>query len=603
MKLLKFSIFILALLTASALFIPHQVLGAPNATVTNCSNDTDLRIQLTSLQAAGGGTLNFNCGTTTIVLTNILPDIEKTTVIDGGDKIILSGNDTVPILHIRTDVAATLKNIVLEKGFSANVSGGAVLNEGFLTLDNADILDSHTSHDGGAIANFNRLEIKNSTLSNNSATNGGAVYSGEGLSSNPELKISASKFLDNSAAQDMSGGAILARTRIQVTTSEFVRNKAGLGGAIAFRFISGSAELSSIFLSENQAIGDEPQSRGGAFYIEDSTISVQNSRLESNEGQEGAGIYVHTNGKLTVTQTTFHNNLGGIGGGLLNRGNATLTNVALDKNAAIGGGGAIANESSLSVTNATFSGNEGLLAGGLMNVTGEASLTNVTFAENRSALASGGAISNEGATTLLTLKNVIVGKSVQSTNCLFVQPPFVSEFNLSSDNSCNFGAGRDNLDVKLAALTNNGGSTRTHLPLPGSPAIDSGDNSVCPDQDQRGVTRPQGAKCDVGAVEVGGTPPCTTKPDKPVLKKPAHNKPIAKTTAKLKWNNANCAEKFKVIIRLDSPRGASFQQKGKLTSPEFVTKSLVKGKTYYWRVVAINPRGKSKSDWRTFMAK
>jgi predicted outer membrane repeat protein len=238
-----------------------------------------------------------------------------------------------------------------------------------------------------------------------------------------------------------------------------------------------------------------------------------------------------------------------------------------------------------------------------MNITGEASLTNVTFAENLSGLASGGAISNEGATTLLILKNVIVGNSVQSTNCAFTQPPLVSEFNLSSDNSCTFGGGRDNVDLKLGALANNGGSTQTHLPLAGSPAIDGGDNSNCPSHDQRGVVRPQGSKCDVGAAEVGGTPPCTTKPDKPVLKKPAHNKPISKPTAKLKWQNANCAEKYKVIIRLGAPGGATFQQKGKLASTQFVTKTLVKGKTYFWRAVAMNEHGKSKSDWRTFTSK
>ena len=47
----------------------------------------------------------------------------------------------------------------------------------------------------------------------------------------------------------------------------------------------------------------------------------------------------------------------------------------------------------------------------------------------------------------------------------------------------------------------NGGATATHALLEGSPAIDAADPDVCPTADQRGVPRPQGPACDVGAVE------------------------------------------------------------------------------------------------------
>ena len=39
-----------------------------------------------------------------------------------------------------------------------------------------------------------------------------------------------------------------------------------------------------------------------------------------------------------------------------------------------------------------------------------------------------------------------------------------------------------------------------HL-MPSSPAIDAGDDSTCPPTDQRGVPRPIGAHCDIGAFE------------------------------------------------------------------------------------------------------
>ncbi len=39
--------------------------------------------------------------------------------------------------------------------------------------------------------------------------------------------------------------------------------------------------------------------------------------------------------------------------------------------------------------------------------------------------------------------------------------------------------------------------------LPGSPAIDAGNDANCPLTDQRGANRPIGAHCDIGAYEAG----------------------------------------------------------------------------------------------------
>lgn len=50
-------------------------------------------------------------------------------------------------------------------------------------------------------------------------------------------------------------------------------------------------------------------------------------------------------------------------------------------------------------------------------------------------------------------------------------------------------------------LADNGGPTQTHALVNDSPAIDAADDTVCPTTDQRGVSRPQGAFCDIGAFE------------------------------------------------------------------------------------------------------
>jgi len=74
-------------------------------------------------------------------------------------------------------------------------------------------------------------------------------------------------------------------------------------------------------------------------------------------------------------------------------------------------------------------------------------------------------------------------------------------FNLGTDLGGNLDA-----DPKLGPLQDDGGTTETMLPGAGSSAIDHGDAATCSDApvsgvDQRGVTRPQGAECDIGAVE------------------------------------------------------------------------------------------------------
>jgi hypothetical protein len=86
--------------------------------------------------------------------------------------------------------------------------------------------------------------------------------------------------------------------------------------------------------------------------------------------------------------------------------------------------------------------------------------------------------------------------------------------NIDSGTTCGFGASGDqsNTDAKLSPLQNNGGLTATDALLAGSPAIDAAGNCPPPTTDQRGVTRPQGAACDIGAFElaaplVPGAPP------------------------------------------------------------------------------------------------
>ena len=82
------------------------------------------------------------------------------------------------------------------------------------------------------------------------------------------------------------------------------------------------------------------------------------------------------------------------------------------------------------------------------------------------------------------------------------------QFNLSDDGTCRLGSGRENVNALLGPLQDNGGLTPTHMPQPGSPAIDNGTSSDAPFRDQRSYFR-AGAAPDVGAVEFDGIFPST----------------------------------------------------------------------------------------------
>ena len=81
----------------------------------------------------------------------------------------------------------------------------------------------------------------------------------------------------------------------------------------------------------------------------------------------------------------------------------------------------------------------------------------------------------------------------------------------SPGNTCGFDPdGTDLVDVPdpmLGPLQDNGGPTETHALLPGSPALDQIPAVDCEvTEDQRGVARPQGPACDVGAFELEVAP-------------------------------------------------------------------------------------------------
>jgi hypothetical protein len=235
-------------------------------------------------------------------------------------------------------------------------------------------------------------------------------------------------------------------------------------------------------------------------------------------GLDGGGIL--NNGTLTVNNATVSGNMaddvfaGVGGGGISNNGTLTLTNSTVSNNLESGGsGGGILNQGTLTLTNATISGNEALcpgywdVGGGIYNPFGTLSLTNSTVSNNY-AVDAGGGIAN-GFGTLYTRNTII---AYNASDLTFGGPDLWGNLGSQGHNligNTQGGSGFDSTDLlnvnpHLAPLQDNGGPTPTMALLPGSPAIDAGDNTNASDWDQRGPGFPRivAGTIDIGAFEV-----------------------------------------------------------------------------------------------------
>ena len=227
--------------------------------------------------------------------------------------------------------------------------------------------------------------------------------------------------------------------------------------------------------------------------------------LPGGNGGDGAGIW--NSSTLHVTSSTISGNTTGTGGpggcgystggqagnsgngaGVWNRGSLTVTNSTLSGNATGPGG---YNDC------ATPGGGPGLpgVGGGLLAAGGTAAVTYATIVANSDGLTE--------MTGAVALTGTIVANSTNA-NCAGSIGESVG-YNLDSGASCAFSQPTDltTTNPQLGSLADNGGPTRTMALLSGSPAIDHGGSSAngCPATDQRGIVRPQGAACDIGAYE------------------------------------------------------------------------------------------------------
>ena len=305
--------------------------------------------------------------------------------------------------------------------------------------------------------------------------------SGTGAFHFKRLVIRGGRALDET---NRAGGGILTSNTdasLVLTRVTLRENVAGDGGGL---FSYGPTVVTGSLISGNSSSGIDAID----------TLTVRNSTIRGNRA---GGI--HTSGPGEVIRSTIGNN-GGAGIEAKYAESWTISDSTIWGNREDGVQWGDDEGDSLTFANSTISDNGG---SGVRALSAPAvTIDSSTIVGNRRGLVSG---VGESAPSSISYRNSVIAEN--GVDCTSGVGVLVSQgFNLDSDRSCNLTTtDATAADPKLGPLAENGGPTRTHALLAGSPAIDSG--AVCPAKDQRGVARPRDgdrngdAACDRGSFE------------------------------------------------------------------------------------------------------
>lgn len=382
------------------------------------------------------------------------------------------------------------------RGLGFTVPGGyrhSVLLDQVRLICPSEVTVSNTADDGaGSLRKALNTVCVGGTISFSDA------LAGETITLNSPLTLGKDVTMDGSAAPGvtLSGDNAVRVFEVNAGTTATVKhlnvtNGYGwqLGGGI---INNGDLTLDHVNVTNNTMAtdaGDYWQGGGGIYSGDGASLTLIDSSVSNNHAAwSGGGVYSFFNTKTTIVRSTISGNISNdVGGGIRSLGDFTITDSTISGNTATGwhGGAIFQTDGDITISGSTIANNIapdyapstlfiGQFGGGFVP---SLTLTNTIITGNQwyacEKFASG------------TVGNVISGGH-----------------NIVQDDSCNPAASDQvTTDAKLGPLADNGGPTLTHALLTGSPALDAGDDAACSAADQRGVTRPQGAHCDIGSYE------------------------------------------------------------------------------------------------------
>jgi hypothetical protein len=272
------------------------------------------------------------------------------------------------------------------------------------------------------------------------------------------------------------------------------------------------------------------------------------ARVTTLNGQGKTGIFELNSpaAGVTIDGMTLTGGSAADGGAIYSTVPLTLEGDAVTGNTASSEGGGVYDAALLTLTRSLIAGNSAPHGDGggielAVPTSGTLStISDSTVAEN-SALGTGGGIdeSNSSEYTLELLGDTVVGNTLSesgsqggnfrawSNTTIEFRNTYFAGGQATSGGNCYYGGGahvislghnaqdvedsecefkeasgdHNNVAALLGPLQDNGGPTDTLLPATNSPLLNAGDSEHCSLTDQRGVPRPQGGGCDIGAVE------------------------------------------------------------------------------------------------------
>jgi CSLREA domain-containing protein len=418
------------------------------------------------------------------------------------------------------------------------------------------------SHKGYAVIVLLALLGSGCTLQVDSTADAPDVNPGDGACARAAPPLGKDQGLCTLRAAVMEANATIAAERIEIPAGTYVLDlpsNQGGGPLVIDRSVAirGAGVGSTIIdAAANQYDGGEGCPNSGAerriFTINDGNVSIRYATLRGGFAQHGGGLR-QNGGELEITDAAIQRNVAFTGGGgaYLSGGVARIRRTSIIENCAtgaFGGGlrtspdaqvwvydsliannrsnraGGVYNLGALNLRSTTISGNvaDSPSAGtGGLSQNGFAVLNNVTMTNNvgrgtdpNSFL--GGGIATFSSSLSVVKNSIIAGNDGQGgPNDCSGALTFDSRNNLIGDsNGCDISGFLFtyilDVDAQIAPLALNGGPTRTHSLLTGSPARESAYEfpppaaDACEARDQRGVPRPQGSgRCDMGAFESG----------------------------------------------------------------------------------------------------
>jgi CSLREA domain-containing protein len=336
-----------------------------------------------------------------------------------------------------------------------------------------------------------------------------------GLLGSFEVDLSgAAEFIVNSLEDTVDvnvGDGYIRDAAGKITLRAAIQETNALAGANTVYLPAGTYTLTRAGADEDQAATGDLDIRDNLTIIGSGQVTIDAGELDrvfdiadgaaltlrgvtvtGGKTADAGGGLRNAGGTVIVEQVTLTGNQAGSGGALANDsdGIVVVSSSTISANTATTGAGISNDGGTITVTSSTVTGNAATQAGGLANLSGTVNLKNTIIAGNTASLAN-----PDVSGVFVSVGNNLVGKLGNATG-------------LTHGSSADLvGTVSSPIDPLLGPLADNGGVMLTHLPLPGSPAIDAGNNSGAPAVDQRGLPVPQDgtgsgqATVEIGAVE------------------------------------------------------------------------------------------------------